>query len=156
LVGFLANEDPASKKYAEWTAKSCQETGVDFHLKQVKKNELEKVIKEANLDRNVNGIMVYYPVFKNHLDIYLQNQVHQLKDVEGLGNTAMQSLYHNKRYMGSDKKSMKSMIPCTPLAIVKVRKKFEVLAGAKKIHIINNRSSSIWVNIKQVNRLVIA
>lgn len=122
MVGFLANDDPASKNYAEWTAKSCKETGVDFKLKQVNKCELEKSIKEANLDKSINGIMIYYPVFGNHLDMYLQNQVHQLKDVEGLGNTAMQNLYHNKRYMDGDKKTMKSIIPCTPLAIVKVQR----------------------------------
>lgn len=25
LVGFLANEDPAAKMYADWTAKTCRE-----------------------------------------------------------------------------------------------------------------------------------
>ena len=25
LVGFLANDDPAAKMYAEWSAKTCQE-----------------------------------------------------------------------------------------------------------------------------------
>ena len=25
LVGFLANEDPAARKYAEWTERTCQE-----------------------------------------------------------------------------------------------------------------------------------
>lgn len=63
LVGFLANNDPAASKYAEWTAKSCEETGIDFDLRKVDKQELEDKIIEANEDYNVNGIMVYYPVF---------------------------------------------------------------------------------------------
>ena len=25
LVGFLANQDPAARKYAEWTQRTCQE-----------------------------------------------------------------------------------------------------------------------------------
>ena len=25
LVGFLANKDPAARKYAEWTERTCQE-----------------------------------------------------------------------------------------------------------------------------------
>ena len=25
LVGFLANKDPASRKYAEWTERTCQQ-----------------------------------------------------------------------------------------------------------------------------------
>jgi methylenetetrahydrofolate dehydrogenase (NAD+) len=63
LVGFLANEDPAAMKYAEWTAKTCAETGVDFELRKVSKMDLEEKITEANEDKSVNGIMVYYPVF---------------------------------------------------------------------------------------------
>lgn len=63
LVGFLANEDPAAKKYAEWTAKTCAETGVEFELRKVDKQQLEQKITEANEEKEVNGIMVYYPVF---------------------------------------------------------------------------------------------
>jgi methylenetetrahydrofolate dehydrogenase (NAD+) len=63
LVGFLANEDPAAMKYAEWTSKTCAETGVEFELRKVTKLELEEKITEANEDKTVNGIMVYYPVF---------------------------------------------------------------------------------------------
>jgi methylenetetrahydrofolate dehydrogenase (NAD+) len=62
-VGFLANEDPAAIKYAEWTAKSCAETGVEFELRKVDKQDLEQKIDEANEETAVNGIMVYYPVF---------------------------------------------------------------------------------------------
>ncbi|KAK4521883.1 protein phosphatase regulator [Mucor velutinosus] len=119
LVGFLANEDPAAKKYAEWTAKSCSETGVRFNLITVDKDTLEQNIIDANLDKDVNGIMVYYPVFGNHLDLYLQNRVSPLKDVEGLGSVAVRNVYQNKRFMDDDK-SMKSIIPCTPLAIIKI------------------------------------
>lgn len=63
LVGFLANEDPAAIKYAEWTAKTCAETGVEFELRKVDKQDLEQKIDEANEETAVNGIMVYYPVF---------------------------------------------------------------------------------------------
>lgn len=62
-MGFLANEDPAAIKYAEWTAKTCAETGVEFELRKVDKQDLEQKIDEANEDTAVNGIMVYYPVF---------------------------------------------------------------------------------------------
>jgi methylenetetrahydrofolate dehydrogenase (NAD+) len=63
LVGFLANSDPAAAKYAEWTDKTCQETGIEFELRVCSRNELEEKIVEANQDDDVHGIMVYYPVF---------------------------------------------------------------------------------------------
>lgn len=118
-MGFLANEDPAARKYAEWTMKSCQETGVDFSLVKVDKESLEQSILKANEDKSINGIMVYYPVFGNHHDLYLQNRIHHLKDVEGLGQIALKNLYQNKRFFDTEK-SMKTIIPCTPLAILKV------------------------------------
>ncbi|GAN06088.1 methylenetetrahydrofolate dehydrogenase [Mucor ambiguus] len=119
LVGFLANEDPAAMKYAEWTSKTCAETGVEFELRKVTKLELEGKITEANEDKSVNGIMVYYPVFGGKQDLYLQSCVSELKDVEGLCHKFVHNVYHNIRFM-DDTETMKCIIPCTPLACVKI------------------------------------
>lgn len=78
LVGFLANEDPAAKKYAEWTAKTCAETGVAFELRKVDKQDLEEKITEANEDKDVNGIMVYYPVFGGKQVYYCMGVYHHV------------------------------------------------------------------------------
>jgi methylenetetrahydrofolate dehydrogenase (NAD+) len=120
LVGFLANEDPAAIKYADWTAKTCAETGVDFELRKTTKLELEEKITEANEDKSVNGIMVYYPVFGGKQDLYLQSCVSELKDVEGLCHKFVHNVYHNIRFM-DETETMKCIIPCTPLACVKVK-----------------------------------
>lgn len=119
LVGFLANSDPAAKKYAEWTAKTCQETGVVFELREVARTHLEEAIVNANEDDKVNGIIVYYPVFGAAQDQYLQNCVNIYKDVEGLAHKYRYSLYHNIRFLDSAK-TQKCILPCTPLAIVKI------------------------------------
>lgn len=131
MVGFLANEDPAARKYAEWTARSCQESGINFKLEHVDKSELEKNILRSNMDVGVNGIMVYYPVFGDHLDLYLQNRVDQLKDVEGLGQLAIKSIYQNGAIINDDESSKKRNIPCTPLAIIKVQLYNTVLSKLK-------------------------
>ncbi|KAI8384457.1 uncharacterized protein BYT42DRAFT_492662 [Radiomyces spectabilis] len=119
LVGFLANEDPAAMKYAEWTSKTCAETGVEFELRKVDKQDLEEKITEANQDKSVNGIMVYYPVFGGKQDLYLQSCVSAMKDVEGLCHKFVYNVYHNIRYL-DESETMKCIIPCTPLAIVKI------------------------------------
>ncbi|KAJ3279666.1 NAD-dependent 5,10-methylenetetrahydrafolate dehydrogenase, partial [Blyttiomyces sp. JEL0837] len=82
LVGFLANEDPAAKKYAEWTGRTCNDAGFKFELRECSRNELEDRLVEANRDPLVNGIMIYYPVFNGPQDQYLQNSVSVKKDVE--------------------------------------------------------------------------
>ncbi|KIK03138.1 hypothetical protein K443DRAFT_676985 [Laccaria amethystina LaAM-08-1] len=102
---------------------------------------VEEAIIDANEDGSVHGIMVYYPIFGVQQDHYLQQVVSPLKDVEGLHFKFHYNLYHNIRFI--DPKSLlasptpsassastvepeeppagtvKSIIPCTPLAIVK-------------------------------------
>ena len=119
LVGFLSNDDPAAAKYAEWTAKTCLETGINFELKKVSRTHLEDELTLANEDDKVDGIMIYYPVFGGSQDQYLQNTVSVTKDVEGLSHTYRYNLYHNIRYLDSDQK-IKCLLPCTPLGIIKI------------------------------------
>jgi methylenetetrahydrofolate dehydrogenase (NAD+) len=63
LVGFLANDDPAAKMYADFTQKTSLECGFRFDTRQVNKEDLEDGIMDANGDEDVDGIMVYFPVF---------------------------------------------------------------------------------------------
>ncbi|KAF9293404.1 NAD-dependent 5,10-methylenetetrahydrafolate dehydrogenase [Linnemannia elongata] len=128
LVGFLANEDPAAAKYAEWTAKTCAETGVEFELRKCSRNDLEDKIIEANMDAGVHGIMVYYPVFGDRQDQYLQNVVDVSKDVEGLHHKYVYNMYHNIRFL-DEAKTKKCIIPCTPLGLVKVMEYVGVYNG---------------------------
>lgn len=119
LVGLLANEDPAAEVYAKWTAKTCETLGFIYELRKVAKEELEETIIQANHDSSINGIMVYFPVFGDGQDQYLQQVVLLEKDVEGLNHRYIQNMYHNIRYL-DEAKSQKLILPCTPLAIVKI------------------------------------
>ncbi|KAJ3283185.1 hypothetical protein HK104_010518 [Borealophlyctis nickersoniae] len=119
LVGFLANDDNAARKYAKWTAKTCRDTGVRFELRECQRTELEDKIVEANEDENVHGIMVYYPVFGGSQDQYLQNTVSVAKDVEGLCHKYRYNMYHNIRFLDKEE-TRKCIIPCTPLAMIKI------------------------------------
>ncbi|CAI4619542.1 BCE_3a_G0035000.mRNA.1.CDS.1 [Saccharomyces cerevisiae] len=120
LVGFLANNDPAAKMYATWTQKISESMGFRYDLKVIEdKDFLEEAIIQANGDDSVNGIMVYFPVFGNAQDQYLQQVVCKEKDVEGLNHVYYQNLYHNVRYLDKENR-LKSILPCTPLAIVKI------------------------------------
>lgn len=102
---------------------------------------VEEAIIESNEDDTVDGIMVYYPIFGVQQDHYLQQIVSPFKDVEGLNFKFHYNLYHNIRYLkpqsllssvasSSDQSppaiedrpppgTVKSILPCTPLAIVK-------------------------------------
>ncbi|KAG6910782.1 hypothetical protein DXG01_007670 [Tephrocybe rancida] len=134
LVGILATSSAPSRSYAEFTKKQCAELGVNFVLKVTgaavstdlgEGEGVEEAIIEANEDESVDGIMIVSP----------------FKDVEGLHVKFHYNLYHNIRFikpssllssvspspptltaLESDQPpagTVKSIIPCTPLAIVK-------------------------------------
>ncbi|KAI0265958.1 hypothetical protein BC834DRAFT_159463 [Gloeopeniophorella convolvens] len=152
LVGILATSSAPSAAYAEFTRRQCAALGVRFELRAVGRavdpdaqdgDGAEEAIIEANADADVDGIMVYYPIFGRAQDHYLQQIVSPLKDVEGLHYTFHYNLYHNIRFIAprellapapaparahegsaSDAPppppgTAKSLLPCTPLGVVK-------------------------------------
>ncbi|KAK2465998.1 hypothetical protein APHAL10511_001639 [Amanita phalloides] len=147
LVGILSTSAAPSRSYSEFTKKQCVDLGIDFVLKKtgaalssdLQEGEgAEEAIIEANEDDSIDGIMVYYPIYGGQQDHYLQQLVSPFKDVEGLHFKFHYNLYHNIRYLepkallesvlptttAADEElpppgMVKSIIPCTPLAIVK-------------------------------------
>jgi len=89
----------------------------------------------ANDDDTIDGIMVYFPVFGGGQDRYLQQTLAKEKDVEGLCHTYISNMYHNIRFLDAEK-TQKSILPCTPLAIVKI---LEYLGVYKSILPYGNR-----------------
>ena len=109
--------------------------------------DVEDLILAANRDTTVDGIMVYYPIFGGRQDTYLQQIVDPRKDVEGLNFYYCWNMYHNVRWIlpedlgsapGTTSEAQlsnpshaafddgtvppgycKSILPCTPLAVVK-------------------------------------
>lgn len=119
LVGLLANDDPAAMMYATWTGKTANSLGFQYELIKVGKDQLEEEIYKCNNNDDVNGMIVYFPVYGNQQDQYLQQCVSVHKDVEGLNFKYISNMYHNVRYL-DEQKTMKSILPCTPLAVVKI------------------------------------
>lgn len=63
--------------------------------------------------------VVYRALSSLYQDQYLQNIISTDKDVEGLCHKFVYNMYHNIRYLDKEEKK-KCIIPCTPLAVVKV------------------------------------
>jgi methylenetetrahydrofolate dehydrogenase (NADP+)/methenyltetrahydrofolate cyclohydrolase len=119
LVGFLSAEHGPSATYAEYTRRGCEDVGVDFEIRHVKRLDAEAAVLAANLDPTVHGILVYYPVFGTEQDVYLRDLVEPGKDIEGLHSFWARCLYANRRFI-DEARTMKAILPCTPLAILKL------------------------------------
>ena len=97
-------------------------SGFEFDLRVVDKAAIEEAILAANVDPEVNGIIVYYPIFPapSTQDSYIRQVVAIDKDVEGLNHKYIFNMYQNIRFLDAPKNSLKSILPCTPLAAIKV------------------------------------
>ncbi len=120
VVGFIASDDPPSISYANATRRVFTDAGFNYDLRQVKRLELEAEIIKANADPKIHGIFIYFPVFSNQEDDYLRNLVHYTKDIEAGSFYWTRKLNTNDRSATDQDTNKKALIPCTPLAIVKV------------------------------------
>ncbi|PWN47089.1 NAD(P)-binding protein [Violaceomyces palustris] len=132
------------KKEGEQASEEFKGSAPDLDLEA----DVEDLIIAANSDESVHGIMVYYPIFHGRQDTYLQQIVDPRKDVEGLHFSYCWNMYHNVRWVAPSQLGgapgttrevpslesnpsvlesaevvppgfAKSILPCTPLAMVK-------------------------------------
>lgn len=80
----LAGDDPASRIYVDRKLKVAQRIGVTANVYEFQENELEKCeAKIKELDSDVDGIIIQYPVFDTWDFNALSNLVSPQKDVDG-------------------------------------------------------------------------
>lgn len=120
VLGLIASDDKPSIAYAHATKQKFDAIGIDYDLRHVERLSLEKEIDQANQDPALHGIFIYFPVFNNQQDDYLRNRVDYRKDIEAGSNYWTGKLYANDRLALSDDQRKKALLPCTPLAILKI------------------------------------
>lgn len=120
VVGFIASRDTPSLSYARATQKKFSEVGIEYDLRTIERLELEQAIIAANADNDVHGIFIYFPIFHNQQDSYLRNLVDFRKDIEAGSMYWVSKLYANDRFATEGDTSRKALLPCTPLAIIKM------------------------------------
>lgn len=101
-------------------------SGFDYDLREVDREALEDEIRDANQDDAVDGMIVYYPVFDSTRDRTLQWTVSLYKDVEGLSPQLISNMYQNIRFLDPPANTRKSILPCTPLAIIKILEHLQI------------------------------
>lgn len=118
LVGNLPypsfySQHPCSRRFEDILSLG---SGLRFQLREVERERLEDSIIAANRDDSVDGIIVYYPVFHDQQDQYLQQIVDVTKDVEGLSHRYIFNMYQNIYFLDNSH-IQKSILPCTLLPL---------------------------------------
>lgn len=119
LAGFLAEGHAPSATYAEYTRRGCEDVGIEFSVQTIRAENAETEIRGACADPSVHGILVYYPIGDREQDGWLREIVDPRKDIEGLHSFWGRCLYENRRFV-DEAKTKKAILPCTPLAVLKL------------------------------------
>lgn len=130
LVGILPEGAPGpSKTYARYTELGCEAVGFDWQLRTCSADFIESELTRAQMDEGVDGVLIYYPV-NAHLkdDVLLRESVPARIDVEGLSTFWIDRLYRNDRHLDAEAR-LKAILPCTPLAIIKILEHILALEG---------------------------
>ena len=93
IVGLLASEDPASITYSNYARTGCEDVGIAFNLITANPDSIGRILSEANSDKTIHGIFIYYPIWNDYRDAELRNMVSPHKDVEGLTSYWISKLY---------------------------------------------------------------
>lgn len=127
---IMVGDNDASKVYVKNKSKACDEIGIKFEeyllSKDTTQEELIKLIKKLNTDKNTNGILLQSPI-PNQLNIQEAfNTISPEKDVDGFNSYNVGNLC-----IGQD-----GFVPCTPLGIMRILEKYKIEIDGKKVAII--------------------
>lgn len=83
---ILTGEDPASRIYVDFKVKRASEIGVKVIFFEFSKNqfyECVETIEKLNADKNIHGMIVQYPIYKDWDFDNLVSKIDPKKDVDG-------------------------------------------------------------------------
>ncbi|MFP3466378.1 bifunctional methylenetetrahydrofolate dehydrogenase/methenyltetrahydrofolate cyclohydrolase [Leifsonia sp. SIMBA_070] len=119
ILGLLGQEDGPAATYARYAQRGCEAAGIELDVEHVQAHEVEARIAAANIDPEVDGIFLYYPLMDRANDRWLRELVDPRKDVEGMHSFWARLLYENHRHVDAGHE-LRAILPCTPLAILKL------------------------------------
>jgi methylenetetrahydrofolate dehydrogenase(NAD+)/5,10-methenyltetrahydrofolate cyclohydrolase len=120
--------------------KAAQEVGIQSSLQKFKsslsENKLLYVIEELNENDDVDGILVQLPLPQHLSERTIGDKIHYSKDVDGFSETNMGRLALN----------IKTMVPCSALAVVELLK-FSEIETFGKTAVVVGRSKNVGLPI---------
>ena len=121
LAVIIIGCNPASKVYVKNKEKKALEIGFNSIVieldENITKDELEKIIKELNEDKNVNGILLQLPLPKHLNEKDFLDLIDPKKDVDGF------SSYNSGKLLKNDSPYA---IPCTPKGIIRLLDEYNI------------------------------
>jgi len=130
LLVILVGHDQASQIYVSSKEKACKRVGMKSKTivleDNVSQKELIDIIKQANEDENIHGILVQMPLPKYMDELTVVDAIDPKKDVDGL-----HTYNQGKLMLGKN-----AIVPCTPKGIMKLLDEYHVQLQGKSALVI--------------------
>ena len=132
IVTIKIGHDPSSELYLQLRNKASNQVGIktseiEFEI-STPQVEVLKTLNRLNKDASIHGIMIQYPVPDHISQFQLMQSISPAKDVEGLHP-------HN---IGQTLLGNEYLVPCTPLAVIKILDYEHINLEGKNVTIINH------------------
>ena len=130
LAVVMVGNNPASKVYVKNKSKACNDVGIEYQEylleEDTKQEELLKLIRELNENKEISGILLQSPLPK-HLDINEAfKTITYSKDVDGFTPFSI-----GKLCIGED-----TFISCTPFGVIKMFEEYNIDLSGKDVVIL--------------------
>ena len=131
--------DAASLRYRDLIISDASGLGLKTLALEAKEaGDLLEMIRKANEDPGVHGIMVFYPLRCALDDTDVMDRVSPFKDAEGLHSTNLGYLVKYKKFL-DESRGIKCVVPATAKAVVKALQAYpEVPIRNSFVAIVNN------------------
>ncbi len=131
LVMIRVGERPDDISYEKGAAKRCENLGIEAkHIafsETVAEEELVEVIKNANEDKTVHGILLFRPLPKHLNEEKICAAITTEKDVDGIKKDSLTSVFTG---------SGQGFAPCTPKACMEILNYYGIDCTGKKAVVI--------------------
>jgi methylenetetrahydrofolate dehydrogenase (NADP+)/methenyltetrahydrofolate cyclohydrolase len=132
VVTIKIGHDPSSELYLNLRNKACDEAGIkateiDFES-SIPEHKVLNTIQQLNKDSSIQGIMIQYPIPDHISQFQLMKAISPEKDIEGL----------HPQNLGQTLLGTEYLVPCTPLAVMKIIDHAHIDLAGKNVTIINH------------------
>jgi len=132
ICTFMVGDDKPSQMYMDLRKKSCDLVGIDTERivldANVTEEDLIDLIKKKNTQESIHGILVQLPLPDHISTSKVFETIDPCKDVEGLTPYNM-----GKTLIGDE-----YLVPCTPLAVLRILEHIPFDLQGKHVTIINH------------------
>ncbi len=132
ITTIKIGNNPESNIYLKLRDKACEKVGIKTNnielTESTSDKEIINLIARLNDDKKVHGILLQFPIPKHLSTEKLINSLNPKKDVEGLT-----PLNLGKNIIGDE-----YIVPCTPLAVLKILEEEKIRIQGKDVVIINH------------------